>query len=156
MREDYEWRVAAKSFYILFEPRKLFFAELPQAARLKIEDVDQANEMDAVLIETVPTGTFGFDVLQVSFTVEFSSIVEHIMLAGNIENVSGSAALKYFIKCVELLRLRQLGDISCVDQERGRSRHRVNAIESNLKCLGNILVRLLVKPNMAVANLQKA
>ena len=38
MREDYDWRVAAKSFYVLFEPRKLFFAELPQAARLKIED----------------------------------------------------------------------------------------------------------------------
>src|SRR4030095_9151175 len=112
--------------------------------------------MNAVLIETVPTGTFGFDLLKVSFAVEFSSIVEHIMLAGNIENVSGSAALKYFIEGVELLRLRQLRDISCVNQERRRGRHRVNAIESNLKCLGNILVRVLVKPDMAVADLQKA
>src|SRR5437899_3118506 len=155
MCEDYDWCVAAKSFYILFEPRKLFLAELPQAARLKIEDVDQANEMNAVLIEAVPTGTFGFDALQVSFAVEFASIVEHIMLAGNMENVFGSAALKYFIKGVELLRLRQLRDISCVDQERRRRRHRVNAIESNLKCFGHIFVRLLVKADMAIADLQE-
>ena len=143
-------------FHVCLEPFKLLVAELTKTAGLKVQYVDQSNEMDAVLIEAVPTGTFGFDVLEVSFAVEFASIVEHIMLAGNMENVFGSATPENFIKGVELLRLRQLRDISCVDQEGRRGRHRVNAIESNLKCLGNILVRLLVKPNMAVANLQKA
>src|SRR6266705_4014163 len=115
MRKDYNWSVSAKAFYVLFEPFKLFLTQLTQTAGLKVEDVDQANEMNAVLIETVPTGTVGFDLLQVSFAVKFPSIVEHIMLAGNIENVFGSAALKYLVEGVELLRLRQLRDISCVD-----------------------------------------
>ena len=78
------------------------------------------------------------------------------MLPGHIKDVFGSAALEYLIERVELLRLRQLGDISSVDKERRRSRHRVNAIESNFERLGNILVRLLVKPDVAIADLQKA
>ena len=78
------------------------------------------------------------------------------MLSGNIENVFGSAALKYFIKGVELLGLRQLGNVSCVDKERRRSRHRVNAIESDFEGRSHIFVCLFAKADMAVADLQKA
>ena len=118
MRKDYNWSVRTQPFYIRFEPLELLVAKLAQAAGLKIKDVDQANEMNAVLVEAIPTGTFGFDALQVSFTVQFASIVEHIMLAWHIEHVFGSAALNYLIEGVELLGLRQLRDVSRVDQKR--------------------------------------
>src|SRR5437870_9202641 len=43
-----------------------------------------------------------------------------------------------------------------MNKERRRSRHRVYAIESNFKSRRDILIRVLVKADMAVANLQKA
>src|SRR5205823_12145770 len=118
LRKDHNWSVRTQPFYIGFEPLELLIAKLPQAAGLKIKDVDQADEMDAILVKTIPARALGFDALQIPFTVKFTSIVAHIMLSGNIENVFGSAALKYFIKGVELLGLRQLGNVSCVDKER--------------------------------------
>ena len=43
-----------------------------------------------------------------------------------------------------------------MNKERRRGRHRVDAIESNFECLGDILVRRLVEADMAIADLQKA
>src|SRR5215510_7026240 len=112
--------------------------------------------MNAVLVKAVPTEAFALDVLQVPFTVHLSSVIEHIMLPGHIKDVFGSAALKDLVEGVELFGFRQLGDISGVDKERRWSRHRVDAVESNFECFGNILVRCFVKPDMAIADLQKA
>ena len=61
MRKDHNWSVRTQPFYIGFEPLELLIAKLPQAAGLKIKDVDQGNEMDAVLIEAVPARAFAFD-----------------------------------------------------------------------------------------------
>src|SRR5437870_7844914 len=96
--------------------------------------------MNAAFIEAVPARAFTFDALQITFTVKLSAIVKHIVLPGNIENVLGSAALEHFIEGVELLRLRQLREVSGMDKERRRSRHRVDAIESNLEGLRHIFV----------------
>src|SRR5205809_2903012 len=112
--------------------------------------------MDAVFVKAVPTRTFGFNALQIAFTVEFATVIEHIVFSRNIENVLGPAALENFIEGVEFFRLRQLRNISRVDKERRRSGHRVDAIERNLKRRGDILVRLFTKADVAVADLQEA
>src|SRR5436305_7775618 len=112
--------------------------------------------MDAVFVKAVPTRPFGFNALQIAFTVEFATVIEHIVFSRNIENVLGPAALENFIEGVEFFRLRQLRDVSCVDKERRRSRHRVDAIERNLERSSDILVCLFAKADMAVADLQKA
>src|SRR6266480_4390776 len=143
-------------FHVCLEPFKLLVAELTKTAGLKVQYVDQSNEMDAVLIEAVPAGAFAFDALQIPFTVKLSAIIEYIMLSRHVENVLCTAALEHLIERVELLRLRQLRDISRVDKEGRRSRHRVDAIERNLECRCDILIRVLIESNMAVANLQKA
>src|SRR5438876_5980290 len=78
------------------------------------------------------------------------------MLSGNVENVLGSAALQHFIEGVELLWLRQLRDISRMNEERRRRWHSVDAIEGNLESLRHILVRLFTESDVAVADLQKA
>ena len=78
------------------------------------------------------------------------------MLARNIKYILCFAALEHLIKRVELLRFRQLCDISCVYKE-GRWRwHRVDAIERNLERLRHILVCLFAKADVAIANLEKA
>ena len=63
MREyDYR-RARTETFHVGFEPFKLLVSELPQTASLKVQDVNQSNEMDAVLIKTVPARALGFDAL---------------------------------------------------------------------------------------------
>src|SRR5439155_22323350 len=119
---------------------ELLVAQLTQTAGLKVKDVDQCNEMDTVLIETVPARAFAFDALQITFSVKLSAIVKHIVLPGNIENILGSAALQHFIEGVELFGLRQLREVSGVDKESRRRGHRVDAIESNLEGLRHIFV----------------
>ena len=99
---------------------------------------------------------FAFDALQIAFTVKLSAIVEHIVLPGHVEDVLGPAALENLIERVELFRLRQLGNIARVNQERRRSRHRVDAIECNLERLSDILVRFLAKADVTVTDLEKA
>src|SRR5260370_32131301 len=103
--EDNNRRVRAKVFHVALEPFQLLVAELTQAAGLKVKDVDQCNEMDTILIETVIARAFAFDALQITFTVKLSAIVKHIVLSGNIENVLGPAALEHFIEGVELFSL---------------------------------------------------
>ncbi len=78
------------------------------------------------------------------------------MLPGDIENVLGAAALEHLIEGVELLRLRQLGDISSMNQEGWRNGHRIDAIERNLERFGHIFVRIFGEADVAIADLQKA
>src|SRR5438477_4782254 len=66
------------------------------------------------------------------------------------------AALEHLIKRVELLRLRQLRDISGVDKESRRGGHRIDAIERNLERLRHIFVCLFAEADVTVANLEKA
>src|SRR4029077_20340035 len=96
-----------------------------------------------------------FDILQITFAIELSAIIEDIVFTRDIENVLGPAALQHLVKGVELFRLRQLCDIPRMNKERGRSGHRVDAIESNLEGLSHIFVRFFVEPDMAIADLQK-
>ena len=156
MCEDHNRSVRAEAFQVRFEPLELLVPELAQTARLKIQDIDEANEMDAILGEAVPTRAPGVDSFQVAFAVELAAIVKHIVLPGNMKHVLGPAALEYFIEGIEFLRFRQLGDISSMNQEGWRSGHRVNAIESNLESLGNILIGVFAKANVAIADLEKA
>src|SRR6266403_5218858 len=90
------------------------------------------------------------------FLLKLSPIIEHIMLARNIEDVLGPAALEHLIESVELLGLRELGDVSSVDKESRRGGHRVDAIESNLERLRHIFVCLFAKADVTIANLEKA
>src|SRR5438552_18046354 len=89
-------------------------------------------------------------------TIKFSAVVQDIVLARDIKYILCFAALEHLIKRVELLRFRQLCDISSVDEEGGWSGHRVNAIESNFERLRHILVCLFTEADVAVAELSEA
>src|SRR5438552_12760479 len=58
---------------IIFKPLKLVVPQRPQATSFEIHDVDQADEVDSVLVKAVPTATFR--VLPVAFAKHFSIIV---------------------------------------------------------------------------------
>src|SRR5205814_2689451 len=82
--------------------------------------------------------------------------IEDVVLTGHVENVLCPAAFQDFVEGIEFLRLRELGNISRVDEERWWRWHRVDAIERNFEGLGNILVRVFAKTDVAVADLQEA
>src|SRR5262249_21315334 len=106
MREDHNRGVGAQTFYVVFEPFELVVAELAQTAGLEIQHVNQAYEMNAVLVKAVPTRAFSGDVLQVPLAVHLSAIIEHIMLPGHVKDVFSLTALKDLVERVELFWLR--------------------------------------------------
>src|SRR5713101_1075729 len=78
------------------------------------------------------------------------------MLSRNVKNILSPATLQHLIEGVELFRLRQLCNVSRVNKEGRRRRHRVDSIEGGFEGRGHIFVRLFTEPDMTVANLQKA
>ena len=54
MREDHDGRAALQPLDVLLQPRELLVPERTEPAGLEIHDIDQADEVDAVLIEAVP------------------------------------------------------------------------------------------------------
>src|SRR5436309_10447660 len=108
--------------------------------------------MDTVFVKAVPARAFAFDALQITFAVKLSTIVKHIVLSWNVKDVLGPAALQHFIEGVELFWLRELGNISRVNKERRRSRHRVDAIESNFEGRSDIFIRFLTEADVAIAD----
>src|SRR6185312_11472988 len=47
------------SLEVLFQPFELLAAEIAEAARLQVHDVDQADEVHAIGVERVPAGALG-------------------------------------------------------------------------------------------------
>ena len=77
------------------------------------------------------------------------------MLARNIKYILCFAALEHLIERVELFRLRQLRDVSGVDQKRRRSRHRVDAVQRDPERFSDIFVRVFAEADVAVTDLKK-
>ena len=75
MRENDNRGAGSKTLYVGLEPFELLVTEFSQTAGLEIQDISQPNEMDAVLVEAVPTRAFAFDAFQITFTVELPTIV---------------------------------------------------------------------------------
>ncbi len=55
MREDHNRRAGSEILNVGLQPLKLLVAELAQPAGLKVQDVDQSNEVDSVFVKAVPT-----------------------------------------------------------------------------------------------------
>ena len=75
VRENNYRGARSEIFHVGFEPFKLVVPKLSQTAGLEIQDINQPDEMDAVLVETVPARAFGFEALQIALAVEFATVV---------------------------------------------------------------------------------
>ena len=72
MREDYNWRVRAKTFYIIFEPLELLVAKLAQTAGLEdSRTLTSPMKWTPFLLKLYQPEPLRFDALQVSLTVKF-------------------------------------------------------------------------------------
>src|SRR4029077_18610827 len=74
------------AFHIVFEPSELLAAEIAETAGFEIDDVDEADKVNAIGIEAVPAGTLG--AAPVSVEIELALIfIEQVMLTGHIMHI---------------------------------------------------------------------
>ena len=73
-------RRSRAAFNIALKPFKLLGTEIAETARLKIDDIDQADEVNAVGVEAVPAGALGDPTI--ALAIDLLIRVKKIMLAG--------------------------------------------------------------------------
>ena len=77
---------AAERPQVVFQPLELLVAQKAKSAGLEVGNVDEADEVDAVLVEAVPAAALG--VLAVAFEIGFASaLIDDVVLAGHIVHV---------------------------------------------------------------------
>ena len=125
MREHHDGRAAFQGFQIALEPFQLFRAEQSEPAGFEIDHVHEADEVHAAVVEAVPA--VAPRALAVAFEVSRAIFVQEIVLPGDEEHPVGPDLPRDLIERVELLRLRQMGQVAGVDDEVGRHRQRIDA-----------------------------
>src|SRR5690242_2999732 len=86
MGEDDDWRGVRFVLDIVGEPGELVRPEPSQAAGLEVDHIDEADEVNAVIVEAVPTRALG--ALAVAGEIGLAqALVDDVMLAGNVVNV---------------------------------------------------------------------
>src|SRR5215471_14623624 len=82
--EDDDRRAAFEPLDVALEPLELFGAERTEPPGFEIDDVDEADEVHAALIEAVPASALRpfAEPLQVTLPV----IIEHVVFTGNVEH----------------------------------------------------------------------
>src|SRR5205085_1289909 len=83
VRKDDDRRTALDPLDIFREPFELVFPEAAKAARLQIDDVDETDEMHAILVEAVPA--CALRALAESLQITLARVTDHVVLAGHIE-----------------------------------------------------------------------
>src|SRR6187397_2469114 len=88
---------------VFLQPIELFLAKDSQTAFADVYDVDQPNEVDTPLVETIPTGAEGF--LSKSLSIHRPVIAEHVVLTRHVENLACLDLLQVLFERIELFRL---------------------------------------------------
>src|SRR5262245_30515223 len=86
MSKHHDGRAAGKMLHIVFQPLQLLLAQATETTRLEVQDVDQANEMCALLIEAVPAATFRS--LTVALQILLPVVAENVVLSRHVEHVA--------------------------------------------------------------------
>src|SRR5205814_1237517 len=81
--------------------------------------------------------------------------VQDIVLARDVKDAAGFTVLQDLLERVEFFRLREMGKVAGVENEIRRRRQRVDLGHRFLQGPEHIFVCLLVKTNVAVADLDK-
>src|SRR5215469_11879214 len=137
---------------IILQPRKLFFAEIAEAAGFEVHNVNESDEMHAAGIETVPARAFG--VATVTLSVKLHFFVKKIVFARHVIHVKTSLR-NNAISIIEFRRLRQMRNIASVNHERRFYRKALNLSDGLLQRANRIGVRRFIEAHMTVANLQE-
>jgi hypothetical protein len=132
----------------------LIRAQDAQATLGDVHDIDQADEVNAPLIEAEPPAASR--VLAVTRQVLLAVVADDIVLAGNIEDLAGLGCFEQLIQRVEFLRFRKMRQVASVQYEIRRGGEGIDLGNGLLQGGNYIRVGRLVKTDVAVADLDEA
>src|SRR5262245_9678825 len=150
--EDHDRRRRRATLEVVLEPFELLVAEIAETARLKVDHVDEADEMHAVGIEAVPAGSLG--AAPVTLAIELLLVIEEIVLARHIVHVEARLRDR-LIGVVEFLHFREMRDVAGVNHEGGFDGERLDLPDRFIERTEHIRIGRLVETDMAVADLQE-
>src|SRR5207237_2493886 len=119
-----------------------------------IGDIHQTNEMDALLIEAVPASALC--TFPIALEILLPVVTEHVVLTGHKVDLSRGCSFQYLVQRVELARLRELTQITGVNDEIRFVRHGIDFVDCRLQSSRDVRICRLVKTDVAVADLHKA
>src|SRR5579859_3844685 len=137
---------------IVFKPFELVIAECAETAGLEVHHVDQADEVDSVLVEAVPARAFG--VLGVALAEHFSVIVENVVLSWHKENLL-VGSLQNLVHGIELFGIGKMADVTGVQNELRRIGQGVDLVHGGLERADDVRIRRFVEAHVAIADLHK-
>src|SRR4029077_12243286 len=118
-----------------------------EAASLEVGNVDETNEVYAVLVEAVPAAPLG--VLAVALEVSLArALIDDVVLAGHIVHVKTRAA-DDLIGIIELLCLGEMGDVTGMEHERGFRGQSVHPPDGLFQGVDGVRVCGLVEADVA-------
>ncbi len=118
MGEHHEERAAGEPLHVLVEPFQLLRAEAAQTRRLEVQDVDQANEVHALIIEALPAIAGG--PFPIAGEKLLAAIGKDIVLARHVEDLAGLNAIERLGEGIEGAGLLAMGEVAGV-QQKGRA-----------------------------------
>ena len=142
-----------RPFDVLLQPLELLGAEIAEAAGLEIHDVHEPDEVHALVVEAEPA--LASCVLAVALQVLPAVVGEHVVLARDVEDLAHLGPDQHLLKRVEFLGLREVREVARVDQEIRRDGQRLNPADGRLQGRDDVLVGVLRKPDVAVADLRE-
>src|SRR3954454_900191 len=154
MSEDNDRSARRQAGDVVFQPFELIFAEIAQTAGLEVHDIDEADVMDTLLVETVPAGAARSLAVAVEVGLALL-VVEQIMLPRDVEDRNANL-LDQLIGVVEFLVLGQVADIARVDHEAWLHGQQLDPVDRFAERAERIRIGRLVETDMTVADLQEA
>src|SRR5205823_928388 len=80
-----------KMLDVFFHPLELLGPQRSQATRFEVHNVHQTDKMNALLLEAVPSGALS--VFAETIEVAFAVVINHVVFAGNVEDVLSRSSL---------------------------------------------------------------
>ena len=103
---------------IRLQPGELLVAERSHRARLEVQGVGQADEMDAALVEAVPRATLAVVIEELEIAGD--AVVDRVVLARHRVHAVDLDLGKELARAAELVGLGEVTDVAGVDDERRR------------------------------------
>src|SRR5262249_14422535 len=139
---------------IVGEPGELVGSKPSKAASLEINHIDEPDEVDAMVVEAVPTLPLGSFAVAVEISLAHT-LIHEVVLAGNVVNVELGLA-DDLLSIVELVSPGEMRDIARVDHKGWTKLHRLNLADGFAKRAKRVWIGRFVEADMAIADLQKA
>src|SRR6202022_239089 len=120
----------------------------------QIGDIHQANKMDTLVIEAGPPTTLR--AFPIALEKLLAVVTKHVVLARHKVDLLRGRSFQYLVERIELTWLRELTQITGVDDEVRCVVHGIVFFVRGLQSSGDSRISGLVKTDVTVADLNKA